>query len=293
MRPLSALAGIAALAAPLVAPLAASAQALPPTLELTYTTYAGGFTTLSLITDFSLSPGGYRVSLSYRTVGAVGFFLPGHDAVSAEGAWDGGTVRPAEFESEGAWNGNSYDVVMDYPDGSPEVQRLEPSQTSIREPVPASLRQDTIDTGSAMALLLHRMVDGGRCDLSARVFDGRRLMVLASREAGTKTLAPTVRSFFHGPAIRCDVTGKLLAGFLRADDLARRNRVRQGAVWFARPIPGLPLLPVRIEFDNRWFGAATMYLTNVTAGPRTLPAPQTDLALGPQPAVPPPAGARH
>jgi hypothetical protein len=289
MRRIPVLAGIAALAMPSLAP----AQVLPPTLELTYTTYAAGFTTLRLIVDFSLTPKGYRVSLAYRTVGAVGFFLPGHDDASAEGSWSGNAAHPEEFESDGMWRGQPYDVVMDYPDGAPEVERLYPAQTRTREAVPAALREGTIDTASAMALLLHRMVEGGSCDLSERVFDGRRLMVLAAQPAGTEALGPTVRSFFHGPAIRCDITGRLLAGFLRTDDAAERQRVRHGAVWFAHPIPGLPLLPVRIAFDNRWFGAATMYLTDVTAGPREPPVAPAALALAPPATDPPPAPAGH
>jgi Protein of unknown function (DUF3108) len=287
MRRFPVLVGIAALAIPSLA----QAQPLPPTLELTYTTYAAGFTTLRLIADLTLTQEGYRVALAYQTVGAVGFFLPGHDNASAVGSWHGKSARPDEFQSEGTWGGRSYDVVLDYPEGAPEVQRLEPAETSRREPVPASLRQDTIDTASAMALLLHRMIAGEGCALSARVFDGRRLMVLAAEGAGTDTLGPTVRSFFHGPAIRCDITGRVLAGFLRTDGPAERQRVRHGAVWFAHPIAGLPLLPVRMTFDNRWFGVATMYLTDVTAGPRRLPAAPSALALAPTGTDPPPAPA--
>lgn len=293
MRRIPTLLGVAALAAtPCVAnPSLAWAQAQLPTLALTYTTYAAGFTTLQLIADVSLTPQGYRVAIVYRTVGAVGFFLPGHDDVSAEGTWHGSTARPTEFESEGSWGGHAYDVVLDYPNGSPEIGRLMPAETKTREPVPAPLRRHTIDTASAMALLLHRMIEGQSCDLTARVFDGRRLMILAAQPAGTEALAPTLRSFFHGLALRCDITGRLLAGFLRSDDLAKRERVRYGAVWFAHPIPGLPLLPVRMSFDNRWFGVATMYLTNIAAGPHALPAAPAALALAPAATDPPPTGA--
>ena len=132
-----------------------------------------------------------------------------------------------------------------------------------------------------MALLLHQMIDSGSCDLAVRVFDGRRLMAIASRAGGTDTLHPTIRSFFHGPAIRCDVTGQLLGGFLRSDSPAKRERVRRGAVWFAHPVAGLPLLPVRITFTNRWLGPAMMYLTDVTAGPQPLPSTSADLVLPP------------
>ena len=294
MRKIAALAGIAALAVPSAAlSPAACAQADAPTLELTYTTYTEGFTVLRLIADLTLTPGGYRIVVHYETVGTVGFFLPGHDVATADGSWRGDAALPAEFQTEGDWGGHPFDVIMDYADGAPVVQRLVPTQADQREPVPAALRGHTIDTASAMALLLHQMIDSGSCDLAARVFDGRRLMAIESRPGGTDTLGPTIRSFFHGPAIRCDVTGRLLAGFLRSDSPAKRKRVRQGAVWFAHPVAGLPLLPVRITFTNRWLGPATMYLTDVTAGPQPLPSTSAALVLPHPAADPPPAQATH
>ena len=127
MRKIAALAGIAALAVPPMAlSPAAYAQADAPTLELTYTTYTEGFTVLRLIADLTLTPGGYRIVVHYQTVGTVGFFLPGHDVATADGSWRGDAALPAAFETEGDWGGHPFDVMMDYADGAPEVQRLVP-----------------------------------------------------------------------------------------------------------------------------------------------------------------------
>ncbi|HWA80681.1 MAG TPA: DUF3108 domain-containing protein [Acetobacteraceae bacterium] len=296
MPQISALAGVAALAlSPLVfaPPALAQLPPLPPTLELTYTTYAAGFTTLRLTADLALTPNGYQLSLTYRTVGTIGFFLPGHDTASAEGTWRGDAPAPSEFASEGIWSGRSYGVEMDYPDGAPQVLQITPPQAGLREKVPPALRRNTIDTASAMALLLRRMIEGEGCDLSVRVFDGRRLIAFTARTAGTEILAPTTRSFFHGPAIRCDITGRMLAGFLLSESPAERTRPHNGAVWFAHPIPGLPLLPVRIAFDTKWFTAATMYLTNITAGPHLPPPLPEDLAQARTAAESPRAAAAH
>ena len=289
MRRIAALAGIACLA------LSPATRAQPPglTLELTYAAYAEGFTAVHMVADLTLTSGGYQLSLDYRTVAAVGFLFPGHDAVTADGTWRGDAAVPATFESEGVWGGHHYDVLIGYPDGSPEVQRLLPAQATRREPVPASLRRGTIDTGSAIALHARQVMQGGSCRLAARVFDGRRLMALAVQPAGTERLPTTSRSFFHGEAIRCDITGTLLAGFLHSDSPAQRNRVQHGAVWFAHPVAGLPLLPVRITFPTRWFGTATMYLTNVTAGPGRLTPVPSDVALAPPAKELPQSAAQH
>lgn len=249
----------------LAVPAAALAQSPGIALRLTYRTYAAGFTTVGLSVGTDLDSDGYRLTLDYRTLGMIGVLFPGHAAVSAAGLWENDAAQPREFESQGVWSGRPYDVLIDYSDGAPLLRRLTPSQADQREPVPTALREGAIDTVSAMALLLHRMANDEGCDLSVHVFDGRRLMALQSSPAGNEVLDVTTRSFFHGPATRCDVTGRTLAGFLRSDDAAERQRVSHGAVWFAHPIQGLPLLPVRMAFRTRWFGMATMYLTDITA----------------------------
>jgi len=247
-----------------------SARAAPPpiALRLVYTAYADGLATVQMAAALELTPRGYGLSFDYHTVGVVGFLFPGHDLAEAAGTWRGDAAEPRIFESRGSWNGRQYDVVIGYAGGVPEVRRLVPSEADRREPVPAPLQQATIDTVSAMALLLQRVIEDGSCRLAVRVFDGRRLVALQAEPAGTDRLGVTARSFFHGPALRCDLRGRLLAGFLRSDGPAMRRRVNHGVVWFAHPVPGLPLLPVRIAFSTGWFGAAMMYLTNIAAGPR-------------------------
>ena len=83
---------------------------------------------------------------------------------------------------------------------------------------------------------------------------------MQSRTAGMQVLEATSRSVFQGPALRCDFEGRLLAGFPRDEDRARAGRPRSGTAWFAQLSPGGPSLPVRITFETRFFGHATMYL---------------------------------
>lgn len=253
------------------APVAAGAgpPAPPVALRLTYVTYARGFTTLSLTATLDLTPAGYRLAVSYHTDGMIGFLFPGNDEAAAAGTWQAGKAAPLRFESEGKWGGRQYDVQIAYQGGAPEIRRLVPDEAGKRQSVPAALRQHTIDTASAMALLLQRMADGQGCRMTFKIFDGRRLMSIESKPAGSERLGATTRSFFHGNTVRCDVAGRMLAGFLRSDSRAERKKVDRGTVWFAHAIPGLPLLPVRVAFSTQWFGTAMMYLTNVQAAPTT------------------------
>lgn len=248
-------------------PLAAGAAPAPIALKLDYVTYAHGFTVLDLAATLDLSATGYRLTIDYHTVGMVGFFSPGHAAAEASGSFHAGKAVPLHFESEGKWGGKAFDVQISYGDGVPDVRRLVPDETHKRESVPAALTHHTIDTVSAMASLLARMAGGGSCGMALKVFDGRQLMTVDSKPSGSQKLQATTRSFFHGTAERCALAGRALAGFLRSEDEAERNRVDQGEVWFARPVAGLPMLPVKIAFPAQGFGTATMYLTDVQAAP--------------------------
>ncbi|MDA8051514.1 MAG: DUF3108 domain-containing protein [Rhodospirillales bacterium] len=272
---------LAVLLIPSLAPLAARPEPPPVALRLTYVTYADGFTTVRVGATLDLTPRGYKLSLDYRTVGMVGFLFPGHDSASADGVWHDSRAYPLIFQSQGLWSGHRYTVLMDYADGAPEVRRLIPSQRTRRAAVPASLEKGTTDTLSAMALLLHQVAMHRTCRLAVRVFDGRRLIALAARPAGIDTLGVTTRSFFHGPALRCDLSGRLLAGYLLSDSPAERRRVHHGTVWFAHPVQGLPLLPVRMAFDTHWFGTATMYLTDIRAAPVVPLTARSRVALAP------------
>jgi hypothetical protein len=104
-----------------------------------------------------------------------------------------------------------------------------------------------------------------------RVFDGRRLSVIIVHTAGMQTLAATGRSSWQGPALRCDFEGRQLGGFARDRPREQEARPRKGTAWLARLTPDGPPLPVRVAFENRWVGTATMYLTGSFSG--DLPAP--------------------
>jgi hypothetical protein len=139
--------------------------------------------------------------------------------------------------------------------------------------VPSHLQANTVDTLSALAELMHRVAATGTCDGTVHTYDGRRATQAASHTAGLETLPPTDRSSFSGTALRCDFEEHMLAGFLDGDDETYRRPLR-GSAWLAQVVPGAMPLPVRLTLETRWFGDATMYLTE--AGPGQLSSPSGD-----------------
>jgi len=121
-----------------------------------------------------------------------------------------------------------------------------------------------MDTLSALAQLMRRVETDGRCETSVRTYDGRRVLEVTAQTGAREELAPSGRSMFHGQALRCDFEGSELAGFLFGEDDPEHRRPLHGSAWLAPVLHDAPPLPVRIAFQTRWFGWATMYLTGAT-----------------------------
>jgi hypothetical protein len=250
----------------LLLPGIAQAQA-PVSLHATYQTYAAGLELMDVETALTSTHADYQASLQVRTTGMVGFFLHGHQSSTVRGQWRGIEAIPSRFVGQGSWSGTDRLVDIAYDHGQPSVRQLVPPNEDEREPVPPSLQTNTIDTLSALMQLVRVVADTGRCDTTVRTYDGRRAIALEARTSGQETLPPTGRSSFAGQALRCDFSGRMLAGFRFAEDRARASQPMHGSAWLAPVTAGGEKLPVRITFQTRWFGDATMYLTAADTTP--------------------------
>ena len=244
--------------------------------RLDYQAYAHGLPVLRMRVALALWPGGYQVQLRYRTVGLVGFFYRGGQEDQVAGVWHDGRPAPRLYRADGVWHGTPHRLTMAYDDGRPELRTVLPPIRAQREPVPAAAQRGTVDTLSALVDLLRQIASTGGCTDRVRTFDGRRLSVIAARDAGTTVLPRRSGAVFAGPALRCDFTGRMLAGFLYGQQ-QHDSRPLHGSAWFAPLVPGGPLWPVRLRFQTDWFGDVTMVLT---ASQAAVPALTADRTIG-------------
>ena len=240
---------------------AGPAGAQPAPVRLAYAAYFGGIDVADMQASLVLSPQAYRVQLSFALTGALGALFHAEGTSTVDGRFQGDAAEPRELFSTGRFRGETRVTQIDWRGGRPTVTQMLPPLEPERERVPDADQLHTIDPLSAMAVLLHRVWTTGACDADARTFDGRWLSEIAARTVGEEGLDPTGRSSFQGTALRCDIEGHQLAGFVRDTDEASLHKPHRASVWFARTVPGGPLLPVRIALENRGFGSATMYLT--------------------------------
>ncbi|HEX5328024.1 MAG TPA: DUF3108 domain-containing protein [Acetobacteraceae bacterium] len=234
-----------------------------PTVNLHYQAFAHGLAVVAMDVSLTLAPGGYSLTLSYHTTGLAGFLYPGREIESVSGTWNGDLASPRRYTAEGLWRGRHRRVDIVYREGRPEIVSIQPPDTEERDPVPPALRLGTEDSLSALAQLVRHVDDTGNCATAARTYDGRRLSEISASTAGVETLAPAARSMFAGTALRCDFSGRMLAGFRHDQDRRTAGRPHRGSAWFAT-VGATPALPVRMRFETRWFGDVTMLLTAVT-----------------------------
>jgi len=240
--------------------LLSAAPACAEPVRAHYQTYAAGLQVLVMDADWDVEPATYRVHLAFHTVGALSLAFSSRNDSVAEGRFEAGRVLPRRFFSAGTQRGVQRVTQIDYPAHDPQIRQLVPPNDEERDPVPPAEQAGTADTLSALAQLIRNVNLTGRCDGQVRTFDGRRLGELAVHTGPVQELEATSRSSYTGPALRCDFEGRQIGGFVHDADPATLRRPQRGTAWFASAVPGGPKLPVRIEFQTHWFGAATMYL---------------------------------
>lgn len=236
-------------------------------MRTSYDVYAHGVRIAAFDASYAMGEGGYSIAVAYHTTGLAGAVFGGHQLSSAKGLWQGAGISPIHVAGDGYWRGEDRKLSIDYDRGDPVLRELTPPNEPEREPVPPALQARTVDTLSAMMLLVRNVAETGRCDAEVSTFDGRRAVRITARTAGQETLEPTSRSTFAGTATRCDFEGKLLAGVLHDGREAEALKPKHGSAWFAATVPGQPPEPVRITFETTWFGDTTMYLTSARQQP--------------------------
>ncbi len=246
--------------------LSASPAALADTeqVRLSYDTYAAGIEVMQMMAYFGIGPWNYQIRVDYHTTGLVGVLYRGHQINTVRGVWQDDKAAPIEFFGQGEWRGRQRRTLIDYDHGVPEVRDLEPPQQSERETVPRALQLHSMDTLSALAQLMHQVGRHRTCETTVHTYDGRRMLEIWARTGGMERLEPTGHSTFSGPALRCDFEGREVAGFLLGDNDPEHRQPLHGVAWLAPLANEGQVLPVRISFQTRWFGSATMYLTAAT-----------------------------
>ncbi len=230
-----------------------------------YTGYSHGFTVLKLAGSITLLPDRYTAHVSFHTAGMAAWMVRSDNDSRVNGSFQGAQAAPVLFEGSGNLRGSKRVTRIAYQDGNPIIQALTPPVEHERSAVPPAQTLHTIDTLSAVAMLIHAVAQTGACEGSTTTFDGRRLSTQTVHTTGQEMLPEIGRSIFHGQALRCDFDGRQLGGFVNNENEDSLRKPRHGTAWLAAVLPGAPPVPVRVAFDNKLLGQVMLYLTSVKA----------------------------
>ncbi|MSP02300.1 MAG: DUF3108 domain-containing protein [Acetobacteraceae bacterium] len=232
--------------------------------ELNYTLYVLGFPIADAAIGVDMGPAAYLMTMRYHTTGIAKIVSSDHLEYKVRGAFDGDRPVPLDYSSIGRLRGQDRLMGLTYRDNTPIVTQISPPNDTEREDVPTALRVRTVDPLSTIVTMLRKVTTTGRCDGSARSYDGRRVESFEMRTVGNEDIPASGRSSFSGRALRCDFTSRILAGFRLGDSRADDTVERHGTIWLAQVVNGGARLPVRAAVETRWFGDATIYLTGTT-----------------------------
>jgi hypothetical protein len=196
-----------------------------------------------------VAPSDYAMDVEMETVGIVDLLFSWRANQATRGAMTSAQVSPRSFKSASEFRGRRQDIDLGYGPQGLDRERIEGSTVdpSEREEVPAELRRDTVDPLSAVVQVSRRLVAGGSCAGTARIFDGVRRYDLNYEDLGERELEDGEK--FTGRARLCRATMVPIGGFWRPRDREPDSLHHIDAYW-AAPWPGADPVPVKLAVEG-------------------------------------------
>lgn len=240
-----------------------------------YEVFAGGLHVLTSSLEINLRDQSYDARIGAQLAGMPGWFVEWGAEVQSGGAIEGGQLDPELYVLDRVRRGESQKTTLDFGrEGEVDVS-FDPIRNDSNGLVPPDLLPESLDPLSGLLSIIHRVTEGGECEATVPVFDGRRRYDLVFTDQGMHEVRPSRLSVFAGAARRCRMQLEPVAGAFRDEDdddddgggfwstdpeSARRRRLD---IWLAEPIAGGPVLPVRMVGRSS-IGAVVVHLRSVT-----------------------------
>lgn len=248
--------------------------------KMKYDVYAGGIHAVKadMALDFR-TKGRYNLTFSAETRGILGSLAPWKGTFSSEGwALPKGVRRPQEHQSIAEWQGEKEIKTYHYAkDGAfKELTTLyNHKKPKSRIPDPA-LTKGTTDALTATIKILEHVSDGGKCEGSSEVFDGKRRYKLIYKHQRFVKLEKTRYNTYSGPAAECTVEVKPISGawykkprgWLSIQEQGR-ERGTMPTVWIAQVTENAVAVPVRVRVKTA-YGTLFMHMTRYESGDTVL-----------------------
>lgn len=226
-------------------------------INIFYRLYIGGGKLAEIDLKARLGEGRYTVRGNAKSVGFIGNLAKVVLTGMSNGRIVGNGIQPLSHEYQLDERGQrKRRVVMAYDKvGRPEVS-AQPAfrYGSKRAPISKDQMSGTIDPVASFVVPIKAGVSAlspAQCDRAAAIFDGRQRYDIKLTHKASYGAYRTKASNYSGPAIRCSVRFRPVAGYRKAGfiaDLAKRKATID--VIFAPVGEGKYLVPLRIRFPT-------------------------------------------
>ena len=225
--------------------------------RLVYEVYAGGIHAVQAELNVGYSGNDrYDINLAAKTRGFLAKLAPWQGTFESNG-WvnDDGSLQPELHKSTATWrdesevkeynysrSGTFESLVITEHDKAPERPELE-----------AALTQGTIDALTATLLVMEKTGEGGKCEGTSEVFDGKRRFEMVFVPQEQELLQPTRYNVYEGNTQICTVEVKPVAGqwydkprgWLSIQEQGR-ERGTMPTIWMGKIAEDGPAVPVKI-----------------------------------------------
>ncbi|WP_083901579.1 DUF3108 domain-containing protein [Azospirillum sp. B4] len=263
---------------------ARAADAPPQHLRLGYDVYVGGLKMGRMTLETEISGPNYRVTVAAEAGDLLARLIKWSYTAEADGQFGGvNGVAPRHFHSLRTLRDKTWDATLAYaaPYGTTQTavtftQTPPPSADDVNA-VPPDQRPGTVDLLSAAAAI-SRHAESGTCTSRLPVYDGRRRYDVLMEDRPARRIEKSDYTVFEGEAIGCRVSILPVAGFRPASrgsqnfwTAAPDGKPRGFDLWIGRPLPGGPVVPVRLEAGELFFTHVIGHLAQVEVLPPSNP----------------------
>ena len=247
------------------APAEPQPQGPASTIQLVWQVYLGGFNLGNIGLKTSFTGSSYSAVSKLKTAGVVNSFYEAVIDASSTGLVAGASLQPKKYNSNTNNEKQNQKVDLTYTASGIELF-ADPAYNVDRFPVTDEQKRGTLDPLSGIVFSLSGVsqTSSKPCGDTVRVFDGRRRYDIELKFEGKDNLKS---EGYSGPAIRCSVTYKQIAGF--KPNLNKGKALPPITAWFASldsttggPVKSF-MVPVKIMTETP-YGVALGHARKIT-----------------------------
>jgi Protein of unknown function (DUF3108) len=243
-----------------------TAQGPTSSVQLVWQVYLGGFNLGNIGIKSSFNGNGYSAVSRLKTAGVVNSFYEAIIDATSVGTVAGTALQPVKYDSNTNNEKQNQKVGLSYT--SSGIQLFSDPQYDVKRfPVSDEQKRGTLDPLSGIVFSLSgvSVTPEKPCGETVRVFDGRRRYDIELKFAGHDKVKTD--GGYSGPAVKCTVTYKQLAGF--KPNINKGKALPVITAWFAsmETASGGPVkkfvIPVKIMTDTP-YGVALAHARKIT-----------------------------